>query len=73
MTPTERREGLLAWMRERPAHSELTATEIANAIGEPYGQVVQGRYDHMLADLKVLADRGLIKRQPGRPARWTVR
>lgn len=64
-----RRERLLGWLCERPAHSGLTASEIVDVSGLYEGH---NRYDRCFDDLKVLQDRGLVDRRKGRPARWEV-
>ena len=65
----ERGASLRAWMRERPEHQGLTATEIVDASGIYAGH---GRYDVCLADLKAMCRRGEVERSLGRPARWTA-
>lgn len=72
MTDAEqRRLALIRWIRERPAHNGLTASEIVDVIGHPYPPGMQGRYDKCHADLKILETCGLLQRY-GRPARWTL-
>ena len=72
MSPAdERRLALLQWLRERPTHRGLTASEIVSVIGHPYDRVT-GAYDKCFADLKALEKRGLLTRGAisERPARW---
>lgn len=63
----ERRWTLIQWMKERPQHAGLTASEIVDVSGVYHGH---GRYDRCFDDLKVLAGRGVVVRFGGRPARW---
>lgn len=71
-TITSRQSDLLQWMRERPAHNGLTATEIVKHIGWPYDQIGHYRSARCFEDLKDLAVQGLVVRLDGRPARWEV-
>lgn len=67
-----RRVYLMRWLKERPAHSGLTASQIVNVIG--FGLYEgHGRYDRCFDDLKALERIGEVKRAAGRPARWEAR
>jgi hypothetical protein len=68
---TSRQADLIGWMRERPAHDGLTATEITDVIGHPYDAIGHYRSARCFDDLKDLAAQGVVRRE-GRPARWFV-
>jgi hypothetical protein len=56
---TQRRERLLAWLRERDEHHGLTARQIVDVSG--IYDSLQGRQEKCTNDLRVMAQVGLVK------------
>lgn len=67
MSPTERRERLLAWMRD---YQWVFGREVAEWC-PAYGGL-SGCYRKAHIDLVALEREGKARRLPGRPARWEV-
>ena len=63
----DRRRTLLAWMRERPTHQNLTARQIVDVSGI-YG--IWDGYERCYGDLMALAVKRIVFRDDSRPIRW---
>lgn len=70
MNTADRRRALIHWIKERSAHSGLTAREIVDLCPGIYHG--DGSYDRCIADLKHFNGNGQIWRDAGRPARWAA-
>jgi hypothetical protein len=81
VSPSERRERLVEWLRrvDRPSPSRLTAREIADCVVEIWSPLYVGnkRYARCRADLRYLEREGRVRRHrgpdpEGRPHVWEV-
>lgn len=80
MSPAERRERLLQWMRRNPLLRDHSADEIASTAscayeGDDEGAIYRGKVkrptDRCFDDLVALEKEGEVERR-GRPATWWV-
>lgn len=73
MTPSERRRALLEWMRQRLREPASGVEVWSRCSLYPLMNTYEQDRKVMAAlerDLRILEKEGLVRRLPGRPARW---